>query len=63
MNPPANQGFPQVKQENPAIKAYNEGVDLMKAKKFAQAQAKFELALSRYSKKKKFSGFPGSGNG
>jgi TolA-binding protein len=45
MNPPANQGFPQVKQENPAIKAYNEGVDLMKAKKFAQAQAKFELAL------------------
>lgn len=45
LNPPANQGFPQVKQENPAIKAYNEGVDLMKAKKFPQAQAKFEVAL------------------
>jgi tetratricopeptide (TPR) repeat protein len=45
MKPPANQGFPQVKQENPAIKAYNEGVDLMKAKKFAQAQAKFEQAI------------------
>src|ERR1700745_497826 len=45
INPPANQGFPQVKQENPAIKAYNEGVDLMKAKKFAQAQAKFEQAI------------------
>jgi tetratricopeptide (TPR) repeat protein len=45
IKPPANQGFPQVKQENPAIKAYNEGVDLMKAKKFAQAQAKFEQAL------------------
>ena len=36
---------PQAKQENPAIKAYNEGVDLMKAKEFAQAQAKFEAAL------------------
>jgi len=45
MNPPANQGFPQVKQEDPAIKTYNEGVDLMKAKKFAQAQSKFEAAL------------------
>jgi Tfp pilus assembly protein PilF len=45
INPPANQGFPQVKQENPAIKAYNEGVDLMKSKKFAQAQAKFEQAI------------------
>jgi tetratricopeptide (TPR) repeat protein len=45
INPPAAQGFPQIKQENPAIKAYNEGVDLMKAKKFAQAQAKFEAAL------------------
>jgi tetratricopeptide (TPR) repeat protein len=42
---PQTQGFPQIKQENPAIKAYNEGVDLMKAKKFAQAQAKFEAAL------------------
>ena len=37
--------LPQVKQENPAIKAYNEGVDLMQAKKFPQAQAKFEEAL------------------
>jgi tetratricopeptide (TPR) repeat protein len=46
INPPAKQqGFPQVKQQNPAIKDYNEGVDLMKAKKFAQAQAKFETAL------------------
>jgi len=45
INPPANQGFPQVKQENPAIKAYNEGVDLMKAKQFARAQAKFEQAI------------------
>jgi tetratricopeptide (TPR) repeat protein len=45
INPPATQGFPQIKQENPAIKAYNEGVDLMKAKRFAQAQAKFEAAL------------------
>ena len=45
INPPANQGFPQVKQENPAIKAYNEGVDLMKAKQFAKAQAKFEQAI------------------
>jgi tetratricopeptide (TPR) repeat protein len=45
LNPPANQSIPQVKQENPAIKAYNEGVDLMKAKKFAQAQAKFEAAI------------------
>jgi tetratricopeptide (TPR) repeat protein len=45
INPPATQEFPQIKQENPAIKAYNEGVDLMKAKRFAQAQAKFEEAL------------------
>src|SRR6202022_4975469 len=33
---------PQAKQENPAIKAYNEGVDLMQSKQFAKAQAKFE---------------------
>ena len=44
MTPPPTQ-LPQVKQENPAIKAYNEGVDLMQAKKFPQAQAKFEEAL------------------
>ena len=36
---------PQAKQENPAIKAYNEGVDLMHAKQFAKAQAKFEEAV------------------
>ena len=36
---------PQAKQENPAIKAYNEGVDLMQAKQFAKAQAKFEEAV------------------
>jgi tetratricopeptide (TPR) repeat protein len=34
----------QAKQE-PAIKAYNEGVDLMQAKQFAKAQAKFEQAV------------------
>ena len=36
---------PQAKQENPAIKVYNEGVDLMQAKQFAKAQAKFEEAV------------------
>jgi tetratricopeptide (TPR) repeat protein len=36
---------PQAKQESPAIKAYNEGVDLMQAKQFAKAQAKFEQAI------------------
>lgn len=36
---------PQAKQANPAIKAYNEGVDLMQAKQFAKAQAKFEEAV------------------
>lgn len=36
---------PQTKQENPAIKVYNEGVDLMQAKQFAKAQAKFEEAV------------------
>src|SRR5437868_3614429 len=45
INPPAAQGFPPTKKENPATKSYNEGVDLMKAKKFAQAQAKFEQAI------------------
>jgi tetratricopeptide (TPR) repeat protein len=35
----------QAKQVNPAIKAYNEGVDLMQAKQFAKAQAKFEQAV------------------
>jgi len=36
---------PQAKQQNPAINAYNEGVDLMQAKQFAKAQAKFEEAV------------------
>src|SRR5260221_12578512 len=36
---------PQAKQANPAIKAYNEGVDLMQGKQFAKAQAKFEEAV------------------
>jgi tetratricopeptide (TPR) repeat protein len=36
---------PPGKQANPAIKAYNEGVDLMQAKQFAKAQAKFEEAV------------------
>jgi tetratricopeptide (TPR) repeat protein len=36
---------PQAKQVNPAIKVYNEGVDLMQAKQFAKAQAKFEEAV------------------
>jgi tetratricopeptide (TPR) repeat protein len=36
---------PQAKQANPAIKAYNDGVDLMHAKQFAKAQAKFEEAV------------------
>ena len=35
----------QAKKEDPAIKAYNEGVDLMQAKQFAKAQAKFEEAV------------------
>jgi tetratricopeptide (TPR) repeat protein len=36
---------PAAKQESPAIVAYNQGVDLMKAKRFAQAQADFEQAV------------------
>lgn len=38
-------GEPVVKQESPAVVAYNEGVDLMKDKRFAQAQSKFEQAI------------------
>ena len=36
---------PPGKPQNPAIKVYNEGVDLMQAKQFAKAQAKFEEAV------------------
>jgi tetratricopeptide (TPR) repeat protein len=36
---------PPGKPANPAIKVYNEGVDLMQAKQFAKAQAKFEEAV------------------
>ena len=38
-------GEPVVKRESPAVRAYNEGVELMKAKRFAQAQGKFEQAV------------------
>src|SRR5260221_3964392 len=38
---------PQIKQENPSIKAYNEGVDLMQAKQFARAQAHISELLTR----------------
>jgi tetratricopeptide (TPR) repeat protein len=38
-------GEPVVKQESPAVSAYNEGVELMKGKRFAQAQSKFEQAV------------------
>ena len=34
-----------VKAESPAVTVYNQGVDLMKAKQFAQAQGKFEEAV------------------
>ncbi|HEY5743515.1 MAG TPA: tetratricopeptide repeat protein [Terrimicrobiaceae bacterium] len=33
------------KEEKPAIKPYNQGVELMKQKRFAQAQTKFEEAV------------------
>jgi Flp pilus assembly protein TadD len=36
---------PVVKQESPAVRAYNEGVELMNDKRFAQAQSKFEQAV------------------
>ncbi|HEY5893768.1 MAG TPA: tetratricopeptide repeat protein [Chthoniobacterales bacterium] len=38
-------GEPVVKEESPAVVAYNAGVDLMKEKRFAQAQGKFEQAI------------------
>ena len=36
---------PVVKEESPAVGAYNEGVKLMQDKRFAQAQPKFEQAI------------------
>jgi tetratricopeptide (TPR) repeat protein len=36
---------PVVKKESPAVSAYNKGVDLMKQKRFAQAQGEFETAV------------------
>ena len=36
---------PAAKQESPAVAAYNEGVGLMQAKRFAQAAKKFEQAV------------------
>ncbi|HEY5704088.1 MAG TPA: tetratricopeptide repeat protein [Terrimicrobiaceae bacterium] len=36
---------PVVKQENPAVSVYNQGVQLMQDKRFAQAQGKFEQAV------------------
>ena len=38
-------GQPVFKQENPAVTAYNEGIDLMRSRQFAQAQLKFEQAV------------------
>jgi len=38
-------GEPVVKKESPAVGAYNKGVDLMKQKRFAQAQGEFETAV------------------
>jgi tetratricopeptide (TPR) repeat protein len=34
-----------VKKENPAVTVYNQGVELMSNKQFAQAQSKFEQAI------------------
>ena len=38
-------GEPVVKRESPAVSAYNEGVELIKGRRFAQAQGKFEQAV------------------
>jgi Flp pilus assembly protein TadD len=38
-------GQPVVKQGSPAVKAYNEGIELMRAKQFAPAQHRFEQAV------------------
>ena len=43
--PAAKQEKPAAKQESPAVSAYNQGVELMKNKRFAQAQSKFEQAV------------------
>src|SRR6478736_5590705 len=38
-------GEPVVKAESPTVTAYNQGVDFMKARQFAQAEGKFEQAV------------------
>jgi tetratricopeptide (TPR) repeat protein len=38
-------GEPVRKKESPAVASYNEGVDLMKEKQFAQAEIKFQQAV------------------
>ena len=43
--PAAKQEKPAAKRESPAVSAYNQGVELMKNKRFAQAQSKFEEAV------------------
>jgi len=43
--PAGSSDEPVVKQESPAVAAYNQGVELMKNKRFAQAQGKFEEAV------------------
>jgi tetratricopeptide (TPR) repeat protein len=43
--PSAKQEKPAAKQEKPAVSAYNQGVELMKNKRFAEAQSKFEQAI------------------
>ena len=43
--PAAKQEKPAAKQESPAVSTYNQGVELMKNKRFAQAQSKFEQAV------------------
>jgi Flp pilus assembly protein TadD len=43
--PAVKQEKPAAKQEKPAANAYNQGVELMKNKRFAQAQSKFEQAV------------------
>ena len=42
---PATKEKPAAKQESSAVAAYNEGVGLMQAKRFAQAEKKFEQAV------------------
>jgi tetratricopeptide (TPR) repeat protein len=42
---PASKEKPRAKQESSAVTVYNEGVALMQAKRFAQAQKKFEQAV------------------